>query len=558
MPHGNAFGLVKVMCDCPEPCGIGWVVWYVVFDGWRFMSQDSGGATSMVSACPNVVVILADDHRAEVMGCAGHSIVQTPHIDQLACEGVRFDHAFCTSPLCTPSRVSWLLGQWERRHGVNFGSGTAVSPAAWADSFPAKLRDAGYFTGYVGKNHCPVGEGGYAGGFMEDAFDFWYASHGHLGFYPKERHPIFACATSDTQAEIIAEGVDQFLGSRVDLTAFGAKMAGLSAWTGDCPFALLVNFNMPHRNGTSTMAMRPGDDEVYRTAYRGNMDAIPLPRTYVAFDDEAMRPKIPRAVYSRMQISSYDYSHTPAKYREHYVRYMQCITGVDRVVGRIVETLSRLGVLDNTIVIYSGDHGIQAGEHGLGGKALLYEESVRVPLVVRWPGLDVSRRGAVCSELVAVPDAAPTILTACGVKPPASMQGSDLGPLMRGEDASWRDGVVMENLMTIQDYPRSEGIRTQRWKYIRYFKRDVDGRTVSPDVQRWYTAQEDYHATVDRSLAGEDAVYEELFDLSVDADEVHNLAGEARCASILTECRQRCTAELRTLRGRGRRRVVSD
>ena len=136
---------------------------------------------------PNIIYILGDDQRADMLGCAGHPVLTTPHLDQLAKDGTRFTKAHCTSPLCTPSRACHYLGQWERQHGINFNSGTAVSPEAWQQSFPMLLKQAGYFTGWVGKNHVPVGEGGYASGVMEDVFDYWYGNHGHTGFYPKDR-----------------------------------------------------------------------------------------------------------------------------------------------------------------------------------------------------------------------------------------------------------------------------------------------------------------------------------------------------------------------------------
>ncbi|MEN0048135.1 MAG: sulfatase-like hydrolase/transferase, partial [Bacteroidota bacterium] len=151
---------------------------------------------------PNFIFILTDDQSYGMMGCTGNEIVQTPNLDQLAKEGVLFDHAYVTSAICTPSRVSILLSQYERKHGVNFNSGTSVAPKAWAESYPVVMRQAGYYTGWIGKNHAPVGKGGYESGLMEKSFDYWYAGHGHLSFYPKDRHKIFKDAEADTQVEV--------------------------------------------------------------------------------------------------------------------------------------------------------------------------------------------------------------------------------------------------------------------------------------------------------------------------------------------------------------------
>ena len=136
---------------------------------------------------PNIIYILGDDHRADYTGTAGHPIIETPAFDQLAHDGVYFENAFCTSPLCMPSRACHYLGQWERKHGVNFNSKSALKENTWEKSFPMILKRDGYFTGWVGKNHIPAGETGYTSGYFESVFDYWYGNHGHSYFYVKEK-----------------------------------------------------------------------------------------------------------------------------------------------------------------------------------------------------------------------------------------------------------------------------------------------------------------------------------------------------------------------------------
>ncbi|MFW5858286.1 MAG: sulfatase-like hydrolase/transferase, partial [Planctomycetota bacterium] len=164
---------------------------------------------------PNVIYILGDDHRGEFLGCNGFPVLRTPHLDRLAAEGVRFTNAFCTSPACTPSRTGHYLGQWERRHGVNFNSESAVAPAAWDESFPMRLKAAGYWLAWVGKNHVPAGAGGYGSRLFEEVFDYWYGNHGHSGFYPKEMagpgREVYGNAAEDTQVEVFAEGAQNAL-----------------------------------------------------------------------------------------------------------------------------------------------------------------------------------------------------------------------------------------------------------------------------------------------------------------------------------------------------------
>jgi len=219
---------------------------------------------------PNIIYILGDDHRVEQLGCMGHPILRTPNLDALAADGVLFTDAFCTSPACTPSRTSHYTGQWERRHGINFNSGSSLHPDAWDNSFPMRLKQAGYYLGWVGKNHVPVGSGrwGYDSGHLEDVFNYWYGNHHHSGFYPKEQAMfgdanIYGNAKADTQAEIFEEGVLNFLDPQ---EAFIAESSHpLPRRPKDQPFCLCVTFNLPHAHGTGNMQLRPTDDELYIT-----------------------------------------------------------------------------------------------------------------------------------------------------------------------------------------------------------------------------------------------------------------------------------------------------
>ena len=124
-----------------------------------FLALLCAAALNALAAQPNVLVILTDDHRADYLGCQGHPIVKTPHIDRLAAEGVRFREAFVTSAACTPNRTCLLTGQYERKHGVTFGSASSLTEEAFAETYPMQLRQAGYYVGYVGKNHTPIGAG---------------------------------------------------------------------------------------------------------------------------------------------------------------------------------------------------------------------------------------------------------------------------------------------------------------------------------------------------------------------------------------------------------------
>ena len=234
---------------------------------------------------PNIIYILGDDHRADYLGCMGHPIVRTPNLDKLAQEGILFDHAYCTSPACTPSRTCHYTGQWERKHGINFNSDSSLAPEAWENSFPLRLKDEGYFLGWVGKNHVPVGEGGYQSGYLESVFDYWYGNHGHSQFYVKETPvgAIYRNAAADTQIEVFEEGALNFLDPQAAFLENASPP--LPSRPVDQPFCLCITFNLPHGFGTGTMQLRPTDADLYRTVYRDQINDMPLPTSYRSYND---------------------------------------------------------------------------------------------------------------------------------------------------------------------------------------------------------------------------------------------------------------------------------
>ncbi len=303
---------------------------------------------------PNFIFILTDDQSYGMMGCTGNELVQTPNLDQLAKDGILFDNAHVTSAICTPSRMSILLSQFERKHGVNFNSGTSAAEEAWELSYPVLMRKAGYYTGWIGKNHAPIGAGGYESGLMERSFDYWYAGHGHLSFYPKNRHDIFNDALAHTQPEIINEGINDFLDPNA------RKLKGALHFLEERPkdkaFMLSVNFNLPHGAGTSSMKLKAEDDEIYKSLYRDH--EIPLPPHYVAKAD-IKTPKLPADLLKveNRQVG-YNYVDTPAAVKERSIRQFQAMTGIDRLVGNLRQKLTDLDLEDNTIIVFTSDHGL--------------------------------------------------------------------------------------------------------------------------------------------------------------------------------------------------------
>ncbi len=514
---------------------------------------------------PNFIFILTDDQSYGYMGCTGNPIVNTPNLDALATEGVLFTNAHITSAICTPSRASILTSQFERKHGINFNSGTSMALEAWKQTYPMIMRENGYYTGWIGKNHVPVGEGGYDSGIMERSFDYWYAGHGHLGFYPKERHKIFEGAESETQVEVVGEGVYDFLSNEEKLEG---ALRFVEKRPESQPFILSVCFNLPHSAGTSTMEMREADDTMYKSLYRDIQ--IPLPDHYVAKKD-IQTPKLPPNIHrAEDRQTSYSFVDTPEDTKERYIRQLQAMTGIDRLVGRLRKTLKEKNLDKNTIIVFTSDHGLFMGQFGLGGKALCYEVTTHVPLIIYDPTSKKSARGKKSDALVQSIDIAPTLLSMAGISTPSSYQGRDLTNILSGTEASVRSYLYTENLWSTHfGNPRCESVQNKEWKYIRYYKNEnlsarkiiktAKEMDITPAGMLYKVHDTDiavYRNYVEGPLQGEATVYEELFDLRMDPDETTNLANEASYAEKLIEMRTAWQKEIRYARGEGFPKVL--
>lgn len=402
---------------------------------------------------PNIIFLLSDDQRFDALGCAGNPIVQTPHLDKLAGDGVLFRNSFATTSICAVSRTSFLTGQYERRHHVgNFS--TPLSPKAFAQTYPALLRRSGYRTGFVGK-------WGVGGPLPEKEFDHWDGFSGQ-GRYFYKGDPVH-------QTQKIEASAARFL-----------KTA-----TADQPFCLALSFKAAHVQDRAPRPFQP--DPRYESLYSD----VVIPELkkadpkYHAALPEFIRTSEGRVRWERRFA-------TPEMYQKSVKDYYRLVTGIDRVVGSIVAQLRQQDLADNTVIIFTSDHGFFLGEYGLAGKWLMHEESIRTPLLVHDPRLPKSARGQKRDEMVLNIDIAPTILQLAGVSRPEVMQGSSLLPLIQGKAVDWRNEWFYEHLFVHARIPKTEGVRTTRWKYIRYVE-------STP-------------------------LYEELYDLQADPNELDNLA----------------------------------
>lgn len=436
---------------------------------------------------PNVVFILTDDQRWDHMSCAGHPFLRTPNMDRLAEEGAYFANMFVTTSLCSPSRASMLSGLYAHAHGVsnNFTDYPADLP-----SFPRRLQEAGYRTAYIGKWH--MGEDSDA---RRPGFDFWMTHKGQGNYY-------------DTTFNVNGRrGVIPGYYTHVVTDAAVEWLRGQAG--SDEPFLLMLGHKAPHTPFTP------------EEKYAGIYDNIPIGYPGSAFHLEGKPGWVQQRIdtwhgiygpiYGFREDFPNDDPEDVDKFNDFVRSYTATIKSVDDSVGRIYQTLNELGVLDNTIVIFTSDNGFFLGEYGMSDKRTMHEASIRVPLLVRFP--ERIAPGRRINQQVLNIDLAPSILELCGAPPLENIHGRSWVPLLSGNPVpDWRSAWFYEYNYEAQfPYtPNVRGVRTEKWKYIRYPHGDG-----SPD----------------RHMP-------ELYHLASDPDEARNLINDPRYHPKAAELRR--------------------
>ena len=411
--------------------------------GWIVLSQAVGGllAENMAAERPNILFIYTDDQRWDALGVVQREQgdqgrfpwLQTPHLDRLAAEGVRFRNAFVVQSLCTPSRSAFLTGQYGHLNGV-INNRTPFPSENIPHTWSHLLKQAGYVTGYVGKFHHGQQSGPRPG------FDY-SASFLGQGRYMDCPFEVNGQITP-TQGWVDDVSTDFALGF---LTAHRDK-----------PFALVVGYKSAH--GPFEPPSRLVDK------YAGQQPrAVPnlnVPAVYAG----KFRPA------SKTQDAPKKKKAAQAAGRPMLQGYFGCLAGVDENVGRLLARLEELQLADSTVVIFTSDNGFYLGEHGLGDKRSAYEESIRIPLLVRYPRLGEAARGKVVDALALNIDLAPTLLDLAGVPIPPSMQGRSWRPLLTGAAPSdWRTAFFYEYFYERPfAVPTVLAVRTTTAKLIRY------------------------------------------------------------------------------------------
>ena len=383
----------------------------------------------------NVVLVLTDDHRHDALGFLGHPFLETPHLDALAREGVHFKNAFVTTALCSPSRATILTGRYAHRHRV-VDNNHPVPPGTVF--FPQYLQGAGYETAFVGKWHM-----GGEGDDPQPGFDHWVSFRGQGTYRP-----------SPDGLNVDGRRVPQKGYITDELTDYA--LAWLEKRTGERPFFLYLSHKAVHADFVPA--------ERHAGRYQGR--PFPTPPTLDPPSPEAAWPRWTQDQRNSWHGVGFPY-HSHLDVAEYYRRYLETLVGVDDSLGRVVEVLHRRGWLDRTMIVYMGDNGFAFGEHGLIDKRTAYEESMRIPLLVRAPRV---RGLGVVEKLVANLDVAPTLLDAAGLRPPPGLDGQSVLPLLRGEGVAWRRELLYEYFWE-RNYPQTptiHALRGERYKYVRY------------------------------------------------------------------------------------------
>lgn len=443
---------------------------------------------------PNLVFIMSDDHAAHAISAYGSALVETPNIDRIAAGGMRFDRAFCTNSICTPSRASILTGTYPHVNGVTTLD-TPLDDRLW--TFPQALREAGYTTGLIGKWHL-----GHGPGHDPAGFDEWriLPGQGHYdnpvmleaGGVVVERSGYVTDLITDDAVEFIEEHRDE------PFALFCHHKAAHRTWV-PAPrhFTLFDDIDVPEPDTFRDDLV--GHAEAIRRVKMSMMDLDPI---------VDLKATVPDGLTRDEEIEW--------RYQRYMKDYLRVVVGMDEGIGRMLDRIDDLGLTDDTIIVYTSDQGFFLGDHGWFDKRLMYEESLTMPLLIRYP--ESVDAGAVSDDIVLNVDFAPTLLELMGVDVPNHVQGRSFAPLLYGErPEDWQTSMYYRYWMhrdSAHNTPAHYGVRTHTHKLICYYNDPLD--------------QPGAHGPID-------PVEWELFDLVADPLEQRNVIADPAYAEIRDE-----------------------
>ena len=422
---------------------------------------------------PNIIFILTDDQRFDAIGYAGNKYVETPQMDDLAKSGTYFNTAIVTTPICAASRASLFTGLHERAHNFNFQTGN-VREEYMANSYPTVLKNNGYYTGFYGKYGVRYNDLDKQFDEYED-YDRNHSFKDRRGYYYK---------TIDNDTVHLTRYTGQQAIDFIDKNATNEK-----------PFCLSLSFSAPHAHDSAP------DQYFWQAETDKLLTDITIPEPELG-DDKYFnaQPKIVRDGFNWLRWTwRYD---TPEKYQHSLKGYYRMISGIDLEIAKIRKKLEEKGLEKNTVIIVMGDNGYFLGERKLAGKWLMYDNSIRVPLIVFDPRVNSHQD---IDDMVLNIDVTQTIADLAGVKAPDTWQGKSLLPIVKKEtNTIARDTILIEHIWDFSEIPPSEGVRTEEWKYFRYVN--------------------------DKSI-------EELYNLKKDPKEINNLIGKKKYKAVADNLR---------------------
>jgi arylsulfatase A-like enzyme len=454
-------------------------------------------ASARAAERPNILFIFSDDHAPHAIGAYNgwlKSVNPTPNIDKLAAQGMLFENSFCTNSICGPSRAVIMSGKHSHKNGF-MNNGNSFD---WEQQiFPKLLQQAGYATAIFGKSHLKG---------KPQGFDDWTVLPGQGLYYNPD------LLTPQGKKRIDGYCTDIVTDLAVDWLKQGRD--------GDKPFMLMVQHKAPHRNWMPAKRHLHLYDDIdipepntlfdkwHDNAPPARFQELEIDRhmhlnfdlfvdLYPKFDGDAIKGRYDKSAWRNMQRMSKDqltawrdaYGPKDAafhkadltadglvrwKFQRYAKNYLRCIKGVDESVGRLMETLKELEIDENTIVIYSSDQGFFIGDHGWYDKRWMYEESLKMPFIIKWPGT-IKPGSRNKTHLIQNLDYAETFLDIAGAAIPADMQGSSLVPLLKGEKpADWRKSIYYHyyEYPSVHMVPRHYGVRTSTYKLMRFYQFD--------------------------------------------------------------------------------------
>jgi len=463
-------------------------------DRRQFLAAPALLQTRAATSKPNILFLMADQHRGDCLRAGGNSAIDTPNLDRIAREGVRFRNAYSSTPTCTPARACLLTGLSPWNHGM-LAYGRVANKYPY--EMPRALRDAGYYTYAIGKLHYSPQRNlhGFHGALLDES------SRSESIDFRSDYRSWFYSEAPNLDPDATGVGFNDYNGTAYVLP----ERMHPTAWTGRAAASFIENYKKPEPFFLKVSFARP------------HSPYDPPQRLF----DRYLQRKLPAASVggwaSRFEKregpgNAIWYGRMPeAEIRNSRAAYYGSISFIDEQIGQMIGSLEKRGMLENTLIVYTSDHGDMMGDHHHWRKSYAYEGSAHVPMLMRWPnGLVSSKRGQVLDQPVELRDIFATFLDAAGTSPARLIDGRSMLELARGRTEGWREFIDLEHGLCYEKSNQWTALTDGKWKYI-------------------YKAFE-----------GE----EQLFDLTRDRAELTNLAGDAAASATLRSWRQRMITHL--------------